>query len=141
MSHLIFTNPANSTSFYDIQNDFIGSSFWLKGPYNIPLRGKGRIATFNQITFDTGFVVDPNQLERLVQNSNGNSTVIVNTSSKINIPQIEMIRAYGFTGSSDILDFSGTTLILSNNNINITSPQELRYFSKKGTGNIVGKDN
>lgn len=138
MYDLIFTNPENLSAFYDIQNNFTGNSFSLKGSYNVPVRGSGRIVTFNQITFDVGFVVDANQLTRLVQQTTGVSFVNVNTSNKINVPQLEMKNAFGFAGSSDSFDFSGTTLILSVNNIYITSLQELKYYAKSGSGNIFG---
>ncbi len=135
---LIFTNPSNLSSFYDIQNSFSGNSLYLKGTYDVPIRGAGLTITFNQLTFDAGFVADANQITRLVQQSSGSSYVTVNTSNRLNIPQLEMINAYGFNGSSNLFDLSGTNLILSMNNIFIAALQELKYFSKTGAGNISG---
>lgn len=137
LSKIQFMNAGGNTSFYDIQNNFSADIFRLAGAFAVPLRGHSKIATADLVIFDIGFVPDGSQLTSLVQRGLF-SSVQVNTSSTINIPNFELQNISGFMGTSNYLDFSGTKFSLPTNNISVGLGQQLFYYSSSGSYSFGG---
>lgn len=136
LSTLIFSNPNNMSAFYDLQNDVYTDFFSLEGPSPIPLRGLGKTISTLQFSFDAGIVTDTNRLSKVSLDVGGSSNSYIGTSNVINIPNIELNKNISLLGNSNIFNFSGTTFILKNFNLNIGAAH-LSYYTKTTTGGTI----
>lgn len=132
-----FDNSLGKTSFYDIQNSFSVDIFHLSGASNVPLRGQGIAVTSNRLIFDVGLVADPYRVPYFVQQG-FLSSVEVNTAGPLNILNLEMKGAIGFSGTSTDFDFSGTNFLLTTNDVVLNTGQQLKFYSKTGSYNFTG---
>lgn len=132
-----FRNANGKTSFFDIQNSFATGSFQLSGVSSVPLRGSGLTVTAGQLIFDIGLVADSYRITNFVQQGYL-STVEVNTNAPLNISNLEMNGAIGFSGTATDLNFYGTNFLLPTNDVSLSLDQQLKYYLKNGPYDFIG---
>jgi len=64
--------------------------------------------------------------------------VEVNTNAPLNISNLEMNGAIGFSGTATDLNFYGTNFLLPTNDVSLSLGQQLKYYLKNGPYDFIG---
>jgi hypothetical protein len=135
--NLIFEQLESVANWYKLVGNTITSDLQIRGLFPVKLKGFSVGITSAEITLGQGFELSL-QMPSLTLSAAGISPIVVNTTQRINIEKLTILRSTTLSGSSSTLNLSGALIELGINTLSIPNSFTFQFLSKSGVGTIDG---
>lgn len=122
-----FINNSLGGDFFKLQSNLIVNDLYFEGTHSVNLRGDLNTITADNLSFNKGLTADALVLNKIILSAAGGPFISVNTSDRINLPNLVLNRDISFSGTSFIFDLSGANFDIQTYNFTVPSGYDFYY--------------